>query len=197
MGVAKKKKKKFRVKTTGSGRKKGSEAKALIPFKHNEELQKRFLDLYSNTHRLYESANLVNINPQTVYNLMESSPTFKAQVEIAKRAYADVIDAEIHRRAVDGVDKGIYYMGDRVATEKVYSDRLLELKGKRHIPEYREKISLDATIRAGVLVVTAKAQDIPAWLMQHRSKGNGHTVDPEQDEGSKGGRNGGSISRGS
>lgn len=65
-------------------------------------------------------------------------PSFKQEVEDAIEEYHATIQMEMHRRAVEGVDKGIYYNGERVATEKVYSDNLLAKMADTHLPEYKE-----------------------------------------------------------
>ena len=36
-----------------------------------------------------------------------------------------VLEAELHRRAVDGVERGVYFQGERIAVERHYSDRML------------------------------------------------------------------------
>ena len=48
------------------------------------------------------------------------------------------LDAEINRRAVEGVDHPIIYKGEITATYKQYSDNLLMFRAKRLDPEYRE-----------------------------------------------------------
>lgn len=65
-------------------------------------------------------------------------PSFKQEVDDAIEEYHATIQMEIHRRAVEGVDKGVYYNGEQIATEKVYSDALLAKMVDTHIPEYKE-----------------------------------------------------------
>ena len=52
------------------------------------------------------------------------------------------IEFEIHRRAVEGYEEAIYggrYREKVVGTVRRYSDRLLELRAKALLPEYRER----------------------------------------------------------
>lgn len=65
-------------------------------------------------------------------------PSFNQEVEDALDEYRATIQMEIHRRAVEGVNKGIYYNGNRVDTEKVYSDNLLAKIADTHLNEYKE-----------------------------------------------------------
>lgn len=65
-------------------------------------------------------------------------PSFKQEIEDAKEEYQATLQMEMHRRAVEGVDKGVYYNGEQVATEKVYSDSLLVKMVDTHNPEYKE-----------------------------------------------------------
>lgn len=65
-------------------------------------------------------------------------PSFKQEVDDAIEEYHATLQMEVHRRAVEGVDKGIYYNGEKVATEKVYSDALLAKMVDTHLPEYKE-----------------------------------------------------------
>jgi hypothetical protein len=50
---------------------------------------------------------------------------FQLNVQEAAAQWADTIEAEITRRAITGVEKAIYYKGQFVDTETVYSDTLL------------------------------------------------------------------------
>lgn len=65
-------------------------------------------------------------------------PSFKQEIDDAQDEYQAVIHMEMHRRAIDGVDKGVYHQGELIATEKVYSDSLLVKMADTHNPEYKE-----------------------------------------------------------
>lgn len=69
-----------------------------------------------------------------------ASPRFEAACVEALDAGTDVLEDEAVRRASKGVRKGVYYKGDRVATELEYSDSLLQFLLKARRPEkYRER----------------------------------------------------------
>lgn len=44
------------------------------------------------------------------------------------------IEKEMHRRAITGISKGVYYQGERVDEEKEYSDKLLLALAKANMP---------------------------------------------------------------
>lgn len=50
---------------------------------------------------------------------------FQLNVQEAAAQWADTIEAEVTRRAITGVPKGIYHKGEWIADEIVYSDTLL------------------------------------------------------------------------
>ena len=51
------------------------------------------------------------------------------------------LEAEIHRRAVEGVDHPVIHQGVITTTFKQYSDNLLMFKAKRLDPQYRDNYS--------------------------------------------------------
>jgi len=78
----------------------------------------------------YTAAKAAGTTVRAVERLAEASADFAYYLECATEAAADKVEAEVRRRAIDGIDKGVYYQGDLVATEKQYSDSLLTLLAK-------------------------------------------------------------------
>lgn len=70
-----------------------------------------------------------------VDKLMLDCIEFETAVSEAEELAADNIEREAYRRAVKGVQKGVYYKGIRMDTERVYSDtlmvKMLEAKRRR------------------------------------------------------------------
>ena len=129
----------------------------------SEEAKAKFLEVYAETGRLTYAAECALVCGQTVRRHLKSDPEFAAAFEEAKQMYGDKIQKEIERRAMEGWDEPIINFRDNtiVDTVRKYSDRLLELASKRYIPEYRDKLEIDATVNAGVLVVTTPEQISP------------------------------------
>jgi len=76
--------------------------------------------------------------------LRGKDPEFHDAEHEALRMYrAKHIASEIHRRAVVGTVREIYYNGVVVGHERVYSDALLKFHAQRHIAEYRDRLRVD------------------------------------------------------
>lgn len=79
-----------------------------------------------------------------VNRLREVSTEFDLACKDAEEQAADALELEARRRAVDGVEKGVYYQGELVDHEIQYSDTLLAmlLKGRReHVFGDKRKIT--------------------------------------------------------
>jgi len=85
------------------------------------------------------------VTDTTVRNHRRKTEGFKEAEAEATRAYRARIEAEIHRRGIEGVEEPIYWQGEVVGHVIKYSDKLLELHAKRHIPEYRTQVKVDQT----------------------------------------------------
>lgn len=72
-------------------------------------------------------------------------PSFKQEIDDAQEEYQAVLHMEVHRRAVEGIEKFVYHQGEKVTTdEKVYSDSLLVKMLDTYNPEYKEAKQKDA-----------------------------------------------------
>lgn len=126
----------------------------------------RYLDSLSVTGRKYDSCAAAGISYSWLKVLRED-PDFVELEEEAMDAYKDLIYKEAHRRAVEGVDEplvGGQFRDSIIGTVKRYSDRLLELVLKRHIPEFREKWEGTVNVSGGVLVAPLKPKSEEEWL---------------------------------
>ena len=79
------------------------------------------------------AATAAGVTRRRVDRERETNAEFEYAMDDALEESADVLELEARRRAVEGVEKGVYYMGTLIETEKVYSDTLLTtlLKAKR------------------------------------------------------------------
>jgi hypothetical protein len=117
------------------------------------------------TGRKWKSATLACIpNPRTFFRHLsvDECPDRKQEECEALQQFCEMIEEAIQTRAINGVPKGIYWQGQLVATEFQYSDTLLLAMAKRHIREYQDRMQIDATVKAGVLLV-ATPLDPVAW----------------------------------
>lgn len=99
------------------------------------------------------SAVMAGVDPGRMVYYMTKEKALKAQETMAMQGYMELIDAAMHDRGINGVEKGIYFKGKRVAVERHYSDAILIALAKANNPKYRDHLNVDATVAAGVLVV--------------------------------------------
>ena len=62
-------------------------------------------------------------------------PVFTALRALADERIKDAVAGEVYRRAVTGVEQGVWHHGKLVGSERKYSDRMLELLAKRVDPD--------------------------------------------------------------
>lgn len=114
----------------------------------------KILEHIRKTGTFHKACRLAGISPSSFYQLKEISPEFAQLAQDAKDQYRfEVVEGEVHRRAITGWLEPVYHNGRRVGTKRRYSDRLLEMHAKRHIAEYRDHTTIDANIKAAVLVL--------------------------------------------
>jgi len=112
----------------------------------------RFLDSLKQHGIVRLACQEVVIGRRTAYYHREHLPEFAKRWEDALEDHRDLIRAEVIRRGIEGVSKGIFYRGERVAVEKEYSDRMLELHAKALCPEYRERFQMEHSGEVGLTV---------------------------------------------
>ena len=132
---------------TGSPQSYGFPANPTVPESKRWAMQEAFLAKFSKTHLLCASADAAGISPQAVeqwrHEVDGHSGTlntfnFPKRFNMASLRYQETLDAEIDRRGVDGIDKPIYYKGEKVDTVREYSDNLLMFRRKKLDPTYRD-----------------------------------------------------------
>lgn len=89
-----------------------------------------------------------NCSPKTAYAQRDLDPLFQSLWDESLTYATDRLEGAAWTRAVDGVEKGIYGRdGEVIATEKVYSDKLLETLLKGNLPQkYRENSAPQVTV---------------------------------------------------
>ena len=92
--------------------------------------------------------------------------SFKKRREMALQIYDDMLDAEIDRRGVEGVDKPVIYKGEITGTYKEYSDNLLMFRRKQRDPSYRDNYTTEITTKKTDIRITKitvrSVHDLPA-----------------------------------
>jgi hypothetical protein len=100
--------------------------------------KKHFILEFAKTGNISKTCANLGMSTWTVYYDWQKDPEFVEAFKKAELQHLDRMAAEADRRALDGVEKGVYWQGERVATEQQYSDNLLMFRMKRLDPGYRE-----------------------------------------------------------
>jgi hypothetical protein len=144
--------------------------------KFTEEKAREYVKELARTGLIMRSATAVGVGWRAVRALRKRSPEFEEAVQDALELYREAIAAEIHRRALEGVETPVFgSLGPGLGSGEVghvrkYSDKLLELHAKRHIQAYREKAIIDANFSGGVLLVREPPKDEEEWRKRHEDE---------------------------
>lgn len=149
----------------------------------------RYLDMLAETGNLSAAAESIDITPSTAtawrkddgfkITIEGEEYTFAELCQEASNMFADKVEAEVVRRAVEGYDEPIVYKGQIMSefdeetgkfkpiTVKKFSDRLLEVLIKGQKPKYAgdAQVQINAGEGSGVLVVPAGV-DTDSWSEQ-------------------------------
>ena len=135
----------------------------------DDEIKRKYIERICKTGLLAQSALDVGVSIETARVNRNNDEQFGDAVNFALDIYRDRIQSEIHRRGIEGVRQPVFYMGQQCGVIRKYSDRMLEMHAKRHIPEYRDKVEIDANIKGGVLVIPAGPQSVEDWEKENNA----------------------------
>lgn len=129
--------------------------------------QRAFLAALSVHGVITRAANEANINRETHYQWMRADEDYVRAFADAMERAADNLEAEVYRRAVEGVDEPVYGPlgpgegSGRIGTIRRYSDSLLTLAVKAARPEkFRERV--DTRHSGAVGIVPIDLSKLPA-----------------------------------
>lgn len=127
----------------------GNEAETLKAIEGNNEFfhevrhpkKRMFLAAYCEYGTITKAAQVAGIDRGTHYHWMEDDEEYPAWFEKAEQLASEKIEAEIKRRAIDGILKPVFYQGKIVGHVKEYSDNLLMFYAKAAMPEkYMDRV---------------------------------------------------------
>lgn len=117
---------------------------------------------------LTRASRMVGIGRHRVMQVMREDPAFRQAVEDAKIEGIETAERAAFKRAVKGVEKGVWHNGVRVGSERIYSDSLLLaiLKGykKETYSERTELTGANGEPLGGAVDETTKAARLAALL---------------------------------
>jgi hypothetical protein len=137
-----------------------------------EEWETFFFE-FAKTGVLRRACSTAHISPTAVYYHKRKSPLFALRLTIYKDIGGDALEEEAFRRAVEGVNKDIFWQGGVCGTETVYSDSLLSMLLKGAKPDkYKDRVaSENVNLNANVPDNDARAADLRARIASKLLKG--------------------------
>ena len=93
------------------------------------------------------AAKTVQTYARNVYHLAKENPDFDAAFRQAQRLGLTALEDECRRRAMKGVERAVFYQGEEVGTETLYSDTLAMFLLKGGMPEkYRDNLNVTGSM---------------------------------------------------
>ena len=106
--------------------------------------KRAFLAAFRETGNVRLACEAAGVGRSSHYRWLEKDPEYRAAFDVAKEDATDVLEAEAHRRAVEGIEEPVgWYKGVAGGTVRRYSDVLLIFLLKSLRPErYRERVDV-------------------------------------------------------
>lgn len=92
----------------------------------DDNRKQKFLEALSTYGNITSAAGVVGVSASTVKRHMSEDEFFAECVNVAKAQHLAKLEAAATKRAVEGVEKAVWFKGQKVGTETVYSDGLLQ-----------------------------------------------------------------------
>ena len=102
------------------------------------ERRARFLELLRQDPNVSAAAREVGVARATAYSLRTRDAAFAAAWDDAVQEAVDHVEAELRRRAVEGVEEPVFYQGKEIARVRKYSDQLLKFYLQANRERYRD-----------------------------------------------------------
>lgn len=144
------------------------------------EKEAEFLALVADGEYVTIAADKCGFSRQAIYRKKWADAAFAERLADAQRVGDEIqverMEREADRRAVEGFDKGVYYEGERVDTERQFSDTLLIVRLKAKRPNvYRERTTVEHEGGITNRVLQADPMTEEQWAAKHGHKPlNGH-----------------------
>lgn len=116
------------------------------PKKRARDWKPDWLQAFAETGMVSAACQRAGVGRTTAYDARAVDEAFATAWDELVDETTDRMEREAQRRAVEGIDHGVWYQGDLVGHERLYSDTLLIFLMKARRPEtYRENVRHEHT----------------------------------------------------
>jgi hypothetical protein len=114
---------------------------------------------------LPRACKAIKVSHATVTQWQRDDPEAAARIREAQMVGWATLESAAYQRAVVGIEKPVWYQGEQVGTEKVYSDGLLAQMLKARVPGYGEDDSGPSRVTLNVAIMP-RAETYTDWVAQ-------------------------------
>ncbi len=128
--------------------------------KFTDARKQAFLEALAEQGTVTSAAAVVGLSRRAAYQHRRKDEVFAEAWTEARETFADNLEMEARRRAVEGIEQPVFHGGVQVGTQRVYSDKLLMMLLRANRPEKyaeRRKTHVIADSPAGSLVIQIEA----------------------------------------
>ncbi len=119
---------------------------------------------------LHGSARRAGVSLDFVANWIKDDREAASKIEEAQRVGYMGLESAAIQRGVHGVDKAVYYKGEVVGSEKVYSDALLSKLLEARVPAYKKGEQSQNTFNGPTQInIMPRAENFDQWLEMKKS----------------------------
>ena len=117
--------------------------------------QTAFLSAYAQTGIISKAAEIAGIHRNNHRHWLKEDRDYVEAFQEAHQEACDNIEAEMRRRAIEGVQKPVFYKGEVCGYITEYSDTLLAMLANGYMPEkYKQKTRVEADAEVAAREVT-------------------------------------------
>lgn len=100
------------------------------------------------------AAEMAGITRQSHYLWIKTDDEYAMAYEKVRQMLIDTLEDAAYERAVNGIERKIYFKGEEIGTQMEYSDPLLALLLKANMPEkYKDKTETTVSVDDGAGVI--------------------------------------------
>lgn len=118
---------------------------------------------------LHTSARRAGVSVDFVTNWIKDDRVAAQEIEEAQRVGYMGLESAAIQRAVHGVEKGVYYKGEKIDTELQYSDALLGKLLEARVPAFKKGADAQTTFNGPTQInIMPRAETFEEWAEMKR-----------------------------